>query len=136
MYFFCVLFYVCPVRTLSEYNHYPVTVILPIFLNLHFLRKHGIIQIMYVTNNWNAIIGRKENTMEHTFVTECICISLMHAVFNVRILDADGTPLGNANVIVNADLKCNSELEEYIKLPSSIKEEAEKRCIERAKFIF
>lgn len=91
---------------------------------------------MYVTNNWNAIIGRKENTMEHTFVTECICISLMHAVFNVRILDADGTPLGNANVIVNADLKCNSELEGYIKLPSSIKEEAEKRCIERAKFIF
>ena len=138
MYFFCVLFYVCPARTLSEYNHYPVTVILPIFLNLHFLRKHGIIQIMYVTNNWNAIIGRKENTMEYFFVTECIGIGLMHIVFNVRIMNSEHNLVGNANVIVNEELKCNSEFESYNEsdLPGFVKTEAEMRCIERAKFIF
>lgn len=93
---------------------------------------------MYVTNNWNAIIGRKENTMEYFFVTECIGIGLMHIVFNVRIMNSEHNLVGNANVIVNEELKCNSEFESYNEsdLPGFVKTEAEMRCIERAKFIF
>ena len=90
----------------------------------------------HVIKCFDAIIGRKENTMEYLFVTECICINLMNAVFSVRISNVDGNLIGNANVIVNSDLECDSEFEEYSKFPNFVKTEAEKRCIKRAKFIF
>ena len=103
---------------------------------MHFGDKDGIIVIDVRFNNLGAIIGRKESIMEYRFVTECLYIGEGAATFNVRIMNDEGAPVGNANVIVNSNFECNSEFEEYIPLPPAVKYEAEFRCIVRAKFIF